>query len=209
MLRVCVIGMGHIGHIHARAYRDAEEAELVGVCDINPERAIAAGKAFDVPYYLDALTMLKELKPDVCSVTTGGYEYSSDHYLPTIQALEAGCHVLGEKPISNDLRHAQEMVDTAARLNRCYAIDFNHRFTPPARQAEKWMAEGKIGELLVPLSLYTSNARDTFIDTSFPKFDEIFNDNGVYKWGFADERTLEGLKLWKQAYDEGLIGKEF
>ena len=68
---------------------------------------------------------------------------------------------------------------------------------------------GNVGDLLVPLSLYTSNARDTFIDTTFPKFDEIFNDNGTYKWGFADQRTLDGLKLWKQAYDEGLIGKEF
>ncbi|MBQ3080531.1 MAG: hypothetical protein IJC48_11135 [Clostridia bacterium] len=68
---------------------------------------------------------------------------------------------------------------------------------------------GQIGELLVPLSLYTSNARDTFIDASYPQFDMIYKEDGVYKWGFADERTLEGLKLWKQAYDEGLIGKEF
>lgn len=140
--------MGHIGHIHAGAYVDCPEAELVGVCDIIPERAEEAGKKFGVPYFLDAETMLRELKPDICSVTTGGYEYSSDHYIPTIQALEAGCHVLGEKPISNNLRHAKEMVETAKRLNRCYGIDFNHRFTPPARQAEKWMADGRIGELL-------------------------------------------------------------
>ncbi len=92
--------------------------------------------------------MLAALKPDICSIATGGYEYSSDHYEPTMQALEAGCHVLGEKPISNDLRHAREMVDTARRLNRCYGIDMNHRFTPAARQAEKWLASDRIGELL-------------------------------------------------------------
>ena len=88
------------------------------------------------------------LHPDICSVATGGYEYSSDHYLPTMQALRSGCHVLGEKPISNDLRLAQEMVDTAEKYNRCYAIDLNHRFTPAARAAKKWQEEGRIGDLL-------------------------------------------------------------
>ena len=111
------------------------------------ELAKAAGEKFGVPYYLDAPTMLKELKPDLVSVATGGFEYSSDHYLPTIQALEAGCHVLCEKPISNDIDNAQIMVDTAKRLNRCFALDFNHRFTPAARAAKKWQDEG----LMIPI----------------------------------------------------------
>lgn len=68
---------------------------------------------------------------------------------------------------------------------------------------------GNVGERLIPLSLYTSNARDTFITTLWPKHSSLYNDNGEYKWGFADERTLEGLKLWQTAYREGLIGSEF
>lgn len=148
MLRVCVIGLGHIGNLHASIYAEDELVELVGVCDLIEERAAAAGKRLGVPYYLDAPTMLKELKPDLVSVATGGYEYSSDHYLPTIQALEAGCHVLTEKPISNLIEHGQIMVDTAKRLNRCFALDFNHRFTPAARQAKKWQEDGRIGDLL-------------------------------------------------------------
>lgn len=148
MQRVCVIGMGPIGHNHATAYTQTSEAQLVGVCDIIKERAEAAGQKYGVPYFLNAQEMLDALKPDICSITTGGFEYSSDHFEPTIQALEAGCHVLGEKPISNDLKHAQIMVDTAKRLGRCYGIDMNHRFTPAARQAKQWQNEGKIGELL-------------------------------------------------------------
>ena len=68
---------------------------------------------------------------------TGGYEYSSDHYEPTMQALRAGCHVLGEKPISNDLRHAQEMVDLAEKMGVCYGIDMNHRFTARGPRGQK------------------------------------------------------------------------
>jgi predicted dehydrogenase len=148
MQRCAVIGMGPIGNNHATAYTSSPLAELVGVCDIIPERAKAAGEKYGVPYFLDAREMLAALKPDIVSITTGGYEYSSDHYEPTMQAFEAGCNVLGEKPISNDLRHAQEMVDTAARLGLRYGIDMNHRFTPAARQAKKWQDDGRIGELL-------------------------------------------------------------
>ena len=148
MLRVCVIGLGHIGNLHARIYQEDDMVELVGVCDVNHERADAAAKKFDVPCYYDAPTMLKELKPDLVSVATGGYEYSSDHFVPTIQALEAGCHVLTEKPISNVIENGKIMVDTAKRLNRCFAIDFNHRFTPAARAAKKWQDEGLLGDLL-------------------------------------------------------------
>ena len=148
MLRVCVIGLGHIGNLHARIYQEDDMVELVGVCDVNRERADAAAKKFDVPCYYDAPTMLKELKPDLVSVATGGYEYSSDHFIPSIQALEAGCHVLTEKPISNVIENGKIMVDTAKRLNRCFAIDFNHRFTPAARAAKKWQDEGLLGDLL-------------------------------------------------------------
>lgn len=143
-----MIGLGHIGNLHASIYAEDELVELVGVCDLLEDRAVKASKRFGVPYYLDAPTMLKELKPDLVSVATGGYEYSSDHCLPTLQALEAGCHVLTEKPISNLIEDGQRMVDTAKRLERCFAIDFNHRFTPAARQAKKWQEDGRIGDLL-------------------------------------------------------------
>lgn len=148
MLRVCVIGMGHIGNLHARIYKEDEMVELCAVCDIIHERADEAAKTLGVKAYYDAPTMLREVKPDLVSVATGGYEYSSDHCLPTIQALEAGCHVLCEKPISNSIEDGQRMVDTAKKMDRCFALDFNHRFTDAARAAKKWQDEGLIGDLL-------------------------------------------------------------
>ena len=148
MQRTCVVGMGHIGHRHAQAYTESDKAQLVAVCDRVPELAKSAGEKFGVPYFTSAEEMFAQMKPDITSVTTGGYEYSSDHYEPTIQALEAGSHVLGEKPISNNLHHAVEMVELAEKKGLCYGIDMNHRFTPAARQAKKWQDEGKIGSIL-------------------------------------------------------------
>ena len=148
MLRTCVIGMGPIGNLHADIHKSCEHAELVGVCDRIEERARAAGQRLGTRWFLSASEMLETLKPDLVSVATGGYEYSSDHYEPTIQALRAGCHVLCEKPISNDLDHAAEMVRVAREEGRCFGIDFNHRFTTAARTAKKWLDDGCLGDLL-------------------------------------------------------------
>lgn len=148
MLRVCVIGLGPIGNTHATIYQNLPEVELAAVCDRQPALAEAAGVKYGVAWYADAARMLAEIKPDLVSVATGGFEYASDHYEPTLQALRAGAHVLCEKPISNDLRQAAEMVRVARELDRCLAVDLNHRFTPAARAAKGWQLDGQIGELL-------------------------------------------------------------
>src|SRR3954469_3507010 len=108
MLRVAVIGMGPIGNMHARVYQNDPLAQLVGVCDKDRQRADAAAGKYSVPKFQDAAEMLAGLKPHGVSVTTRGYAECSDHYEPTMQAIAAGCHVLGEKPISNEISKAEE-----------------------------------------------------------------------------------------------------
>jgi predicted dehydrogenase len=162
MLRVCVIGMGPIGNRHADMYRGDPLSELIGVCDRQKERADAAATRLGVPAFYDVQKMLDALKPDVCSVTTGGYEYSSDHYEPTMQALAGGCHVLGEKPISNEIGKAEEMVAKAREKGVCYGINLNHRFTPAARIAKRWQNEGRLGHLLfVNMSMWIKNPAES------------------------------------------------
>ena len=158
MLRVCVVGMGPIGNLHADIYRRDELSELVGVCDILKDRADSAAARLGVPGFYDAAKMLGALNPDLVSVATGGYEYGSDHYEPTMQALEAGCHVLCEKPICNEIPQAEEMVTKAAEKGLCFGIDLNHRFTPAARLARKWVDEGRLGHLLfVDMAMWIKN----------------------------------------------------
>jgi len=161
-LRVCVIGLGAIGNLHADIHKVDPLAELAGVCDIDKTRADAAAARLGVTAYYDVPDMLRRLEPDVCSVATGGYEYSSDHYLPTMQALEAGCHVLGEKPISNEIPKAEEMVAKAREKGVCYGINLNHRFTPAARLAKSWVDEGRLGHLLfMNMSMWIMNPRES------------------------------------------------
>lgn len=161
-LRVAVIGMGPIGNRHAGIYKSEPQAELVGVCDRVKERADEAAQRLGVPAFYDVDTMLKALSPDLCSVTTSGHENGGDHYEPTIQALEFGCHVLGEKPISNEVEEAEEMVAKAREKGRYYGVNLNHRFTPAARLAKKWVDEGRLGHLLfVNMSMWIMNPAES------------------------------------------------
>jgi len=162
MLRVCVIGMGPIGNRHADIYRADELAELVGVCDIIRERADAGGARLGVPGFYDAVEMLEALHPDLVSVATGGHEYGSDHHLPTMQALERGCHVLCEKPLSNEVPRAREMVIKAREMKVCLGTNLNHRFTPAAAKAKAWVSQGRLGTLLfMNMSMWIGNPAES------------------------------------------------
>lgn len=162
MLKVCVIGMGPIGNRHAKLYRESKLARLVGVCDLRADRAAAAGQTHGVPHYLDAATMLAELRPDVVSVATSGTENGGDHYQPTLQALDAGAHVLCEKPICNEIAPAEEMVARAKAKGLCFAVDMNHRFTPAARMAKRWQDEGRVGHVLfLNMALWIMNPAES------------------------------------------------
>ncbi len=162
MVRVAVIGLGPIGNRHARLYKADPLADLVGVCDIRKDRADAAAAAYGVPAFYSVPEMLRALSPDMCSVATGGQEYGSEHYEPTMQALDFGCHVLGEKPISNEIPEAEEMVALAKAKGLCYGINLNHRFTPAAELAKKWQNEGRLGHLLFcNMSMWIMNPRET------------------------------------------------
>jgi predicted dehydrogenase len=160
-VRVAVIGMGPIGNLHAAKYRLHPQVELVAVCDKIPERADAAAARWNAPAFYSADHMLEQIAPDVVGVTTGGHEYGSDHYEPTMQALAAGCHVLGEKPISNEIDKAEHMVALARDKGLCYGVNLNHRFTALARTAKQWVDEGRLGHLLFcNMAMWINNPRE-------------------------------------------------
>jgi predicted dehydrogenase len=159
---VGVIGLGPIGNRHADIYQRLAGSELAAVCDIDRERADAASVRFGVPGYYSVAEMLDGVQLNMVSVATGGEEYASDHYEPTMQALEAGLHVLCEKPISNEIAPAEEMVALARERGLCFGIDLNHRFTPAARLAKKWVDEGRIGhQLFMNMSMWIENPRES------------------------------------------------
>jgi predicted dehydrogenase len=141
------VGVNGIGKRHAQCHSDDALAELVAVCDVIRHRADETAKTRGVPAYYSLADML-DAHPEleVIDVCTGGDENGGWHFEPTIQALQAGKHVLVEKPISNDIQEARRMVDTAAAKDLYLGCNLNHYFTQPAEQARKLIDDGRIGE---------------------------------------------------------------
>jgi len=162
-LRIGIVGMGGIGNNHARVYKELPDTEVVAVCDIIKERADKAAAAYGAKGFYSVQEMLGSgIRLDACSMCTAGVENGGDHYRPTMELLEAGLPVLGEKPISNEVDKAVEMVDLAKKKGVAYGINLNHRFTPAAVRAKEWVTSGRLGQLhMINMRMWINNSKES------------------------------------------------
>lgn len=161
-LKVAVVGLGGIGTRHADIYQGDERCEVVAVCDAFPDKANAAAEKFGAKAYTSVEEMTRGIEIDIASVCTAGVENGGDHYEPTMALLRSGIPVLGEKPISNEIQKAREMVALAKEKGLRYGINLNHRFTPAALRAKEWVDNGRLGELnIVNMTMWINNPNES------------------------------------------------
>jgi predicted dehydrogenase len=126
-VRVLVVGLGHMGLSHAKAYRKLDGFEIVGLCsrsildrtDLPPDLA-------DLPRFSDYATAIEALKPDAVSINT----WSDTHAAYAIQAFEAGAHVFVEKPIAETVADAERVVAAARAARRKLVVGYILRHHP-------------------------------------------------------------------------------
>lgn len=171
-LKIGLVGMGGIGNTHANCYMEDDLANLVAVCDWVKEKADAAAEKYGVKAYYSLKDMLAAHPDlDIVDVTTSGYENGSWHFVPTIEALNAGKNVLVEKPISNDIREAREMVRLAAEKDVYLGCDLNHYFTQTAYKADQFIKDGKLGQPVYILQKMGFNgSEETYGGVSSPRW---------------------------------------
>jgi predicted dehydrogenase len=133
-MKVGIVGAGNIAARHAQAYRELAEigaVEVVGIADLNLDRAEALTRALPGARAFASLgEMLREARPDGVSVCTP----NALHRNHAVEALEAGAHVLCEKPPALDAEQAREMAETAARNDRVLLFGLLYRHMAPARE---------------------------------------------------------------------------
>lgn len=140
-VRFGVIGTGGMGQGHCTGLKDIEEAVLTAVCDIDPATAEKVGKEHDVPYFTDHQSMIDAKLCDAVIVATPHPERPA----PAIDAMKAGLHLLSEKPLSERVSTADEMISTAKEMGVRFAIMFQRRMEPAAAKAIELVRTGKIG----------------------------------------------------------------
>jgi predicted dehydrogenase len=124
MIRVGVVGVGHLGRFHAEKYKMIEQAELVGVCDISKRRAETVAGKLGVTAFHD----YRELLPMVEAVSV--VVPTQDHYAVARSFMEAGVHVLLEKPVTRTLEEADALIELAHEKNLVFQVGHLERFNP-------------------------------------------------------------------------------
>lgn len=147
-LRVGIIGTGGIAKAHIRGYQQAQNVELFAACDVIKERAEAVQQEYGFTHaFTDYEQLLKTPELDVVSICTPPFAHKD----PTIAALQAGKHVLCEKPMALDATEAQAMVDawyTARdRHKNLFSIGFNARWSQNAQTLKRMIDAGELGDI--------------------------------------------------------------
>jgi len=143
VLRAAVLGVGSMGHHHARVYREIPEIELVAVADPIIEKAQKVSRANFTRAYADYRELLERERPDIVSVAVP----TEEHYQVALDALEAGCHVLVEKPITATEEKAHSLIERAAALNRKLMVGHIVRFDPAVQELRRRLEAGELGQV--------------------------------------------------------------
>ncbi|MCP8969992.1 Gfo/Idh/MocA family protein [Ectobacillus ponti] len=143
-LKIGVIGCGSIAqHRHLPEYAGHSGVEIVAVCDIVQTRAEATAEKYGAKAYTSYETLLAEGIVDAVSVCTPNYL----HAPISIAALQAGVHVLCEKPMATSRAEAEAMIAAAKESGKKLMIAHNQRFVPSHQKARDLIASGEIGKV--------------------------------------------------------------
>lgn len=147
VIKVGIIGCGGIANgKHMPSLKKVKDCEMVAFCDIVEERAIKAAKEFgtaDAKVFTDYKELLKLEEIDVIHVCTP----NRSHSFITVDSLEAGKHVLCEKPMAINSAEAKKMLDAAKRTGKKLSIGYQSRFRRDAQYLKKEAESGRFGDI--------------------------------------------------------------
>jgi predicted dehydrogenase len=149
-IKVGVVGTGFIGPAHIEALRRLPNVEVTALAEITKELAeekaaqlgIAIGCTFDEMLKMEDIKCVHICTPNFL------------HYSQSKAALEAGKHVVCEKPLSKDLPEAKELVEIAAKSGLVNAVHFNLRYYPMVRQMKVMRENGELGDVFSVIGSY-------------------------------------------------------
>ncbi len=151
-LKIAIIGTGNISNSHIHGYLLNSDVELYAFCDINPVQLQKMGEKYGVTrLYTDEETMLRELPEiDAVSVCT----WNSQHAPCTIMALNAGKHVLCEKPMATCAADAVKMKEAADKNGKLLMVGFVRRYGNDAKILKDYIDNGYFGDIYYGKATY-------------------------------------------------------
>lgn len=197
-LRVAVIGCGSIArNRHLKEFNNNLVVEIVAVCDNVEERAQETAQKYATKAYADYKKLLETEKLDAVSVCLPNYL----HATVSIAALNAGCHVLCEKPMATSMDEAEAMIQAATANNKKLMIAHNQRFVPSHAKARELIEKGEVGKIYSFRTAFGHGGP------------EEWSADGKNSWFFKEEQAFIGamgdLGVHKADLLRYLLGEEF
>lgn len=189
-VRLGVIGLGIMGEQYVRIYKAHPLAEVIAICNRSPERLNAIGDKYEIASrYTDTAELLGDERVDAVCVATPDYA----HFEPAKAALEAGKHVLCEKPFTTELSEADELLRISkSRPDQKLQVGFNHRWLSSYNYGFASIRKGDIGR---PVAGYARKNDTIWVATEMidwaAKTTPIHflgaHDIDLMRWFFASE----------------------
>ena len=202
-----IIGCGNIGKRHAEHI--SAIGKLVAVCDIENSKAQELGKKFDAGFYSSVEGLFEsEKKLDVVAICTPNGLHASH----TIMALQAGCHVLCEKPMAINSKDCRLMIDAAKDFGKKLFVVKQNRFNPPVVAVKQLIDEGKLGKIYsIQLSCfwnrdivyYKDSWRGTQLLDGGTLFTQFSHFIDLLYWLFGDVKEVKSFS--KNFGHQGII----
>ena len=153
-IRTAVIGTGFMGRVHLEALRRVENVDVVEIAATSADKAKAAAAGFNVLNATgDWQDVLRDPSIDAVHITTPNVS----HFPIAKAALEAGKHVLCEKPLAMSVAEAQQLTDRVAQMKLRGGLCHNLRYYPMVQQMRRMREAGDFGEILVVQGTYSQD----------------------------------------------------
>jgi predicted dehydrogenase len=144
MINVGVIGYGYWGPNLVRSFIESPECRVAGVCDLRPERlALVNARYQGVRTTTSAAELIQDPSIDAIAIATP----VSHHYRLALEALQAGKHVLVEKPLTSCSEEAFRLIDEADRRKLILMVDHTFVYTPAVRKIRDLVTQGELGDI--------------------------------------------------------------
>jgi UDP-N-acetylglucosamine 3-dehydrogenase len=194
-IRVGVIGVGFWGRNHARIFSEMHNTTLVAVCDKDAQRAQTIADQFEAEWYTNDNELLDREDIDavtICTPTTTHYEVSTS-------AINAGKHVLIEKPIADTLERARGIIKAAEKKRVHVMTGFIERFNPGTQRVKGLIDEGRLGDVVLAVSRRVGKWPERVGDVGVVK-DSAIHDIDIMRYLFNENPTSVYARAGKLAH---------
>ena len=151
-IRIALIGAGNIANTHLDAYKQVNNVEIAAICDIDEERLKITADKFGIENRYTSVEAMLEAEKDLDGADV--CVWNCNHAKCTIAALNAGLHVLCEKPMAYTAKEAEEMLECATKNKKLLMIGFVTRYAPDTIVVKDYIDQGYVGDIYMARAQY-------------------------------------------------------